>query len=319
MKIFVLKLLVFLLPVVLVAMIFEYGLSKVQNSYNIKRANLEKQLNTTEVLLIGNSRTLYGINPSYFSHQGYNLSNVSQTLFYIKELGVQYVPQMPELKCVIIDVSPTGFGSDLIDGKEHWRDYYYSQYWNIDFPENNWYDIKRYSKFFLYQPIQSCYYASRCFRVNLAPDLSPNGWLLVQPPKTKNFLTDSVAAIRASLINENSIQSRFAQNAANLENLVSIVTKQNVACVIITSPVYKTFSKYVDKSKFARGVATIKDICERYHCEYINYFDDDRFTIEDFADNDHFNYIGAIKYSKIINHEIVEKYCKNKMIKPFFK
>ena len=313
MKKFIYKSILFMIPVIIVAVIFEYGLSKVQNSYNFKRANLERQLNSIDVLLIGNSRTLYGVDPACFSHRGYNLSNISQTLFYIKELGIRYVPQMSNLKCVIIDVSQTSFGFDLIDGKEHWRDYYYTHYWDIDYPENNWYDIKRYSKFFLYQPIQSCYYASQLFEVNLAPNLYPNGWLRVEPPKTTDFLTETVAAKRAAINNELSKESRIAQNAAHLEELVAFLTRHNIACVIITSPVYKTFAKYVDKSKSARGLAIIKNICEKYNCEYFNYFEDGRFSIEDFADNDHFCYVGAKKYSKIINDEIVEKYCKDKL------
>ncbi len=310
MKKFIYKSLLFLIPVIIAAAIFEYGLSKVQNSYNYKRTNLERQSDSIEVLLIGNSRTLYGIDPAYFSQRGYNLSNVSQTLFYIKELGVRCIPKMPKLQCVIIDVSPTGFGFDLIDGKEHWRDYYYTQYWDIDYPENNWYDIKRYSKFFLYQPIQSCYYASRLFKVNLAPNLYPNGWLRVEPPKTKELLADTVAVRRATFLNEFSNDRRVVQNTANLDELVSFIKKRNIACVIITSPVYTSFSKYVDKSKYARGIAIINSICKKYHCEFFNYFEDNRFTIDDFADNDHFCYIGAEKYSKIINKEIVEKYCK---------
>lgn len=313
MKKFIYRSILFLLPVIFAAAIFEYGLSRVQNSYNYKRTNLESQLDSIEVLLIGNSRTLYGVDPAHFSHRGYNLSNVSQTLFYIKELGIRYVPKMPRLQCVIIDVSHTSFGFELIDGKEHWRDYYYTQYWDIDYPENNWYDIKRYSKFFLYQPIQSCYYASRFFKVNLAPNLYPNGWLNIEPPKTKNLLTDSVAVRRATMLNEISNDKRVTQNIAHLDELVSFITKKNIPCVIITSPVYKTFSKFTDKSRSVRGIAIINNICQKYHCEYINYFEDNRFAIEDFADNDHFCRIGAEKYSKIINTEIVEKYCKDNL------
>jgi hypothetical protein len=311
MKKLIYKSILFLLPVIVVACIFEYGLSNVQNSYNIKRSYLENQLPSIEVLLIGNSRTLYGVNPAYFSRTGYNLSNVSQTLYYIKELGIKYVPRMPKLKCVIIDISPTSFGVELIDGKEHWRDYYYTQYWNIDYPENNWYDIKRYSKFFLYQPIQSCYYASRFFEVNLAPNLANNGWLYVESPKTKKLITDSMGQKRAAFNNEIFQEDRFVNNVANLDKLVSTIVNNNVKCVLITSPAFKTFTKYIDKVNSERGFAAIKNISRKYHCPYFNYLYDDRFSIEDFSDNDHFCHIGAKKYSKIINDEIVDKYCKS--------
>ncbi len=310
MKKFLIRSALFLVPVILLLSILEYGLGKVQNTYNTKRNNLEKQLDSIEVLLIGNSRTLYGVNPAYFSRKGYNLSNISQTMFYISELGIRYVPQMPKLRCVIIEVSPQSLGVDLIDGKEHWRDFYYSQFWSIDYPENKWYDIKRYSKFFLYQPLQSCYYASRLFKVNLAQDLHRNGWLFVRSPKTREFINNDMGKKRAAFNEGVYKENRFQRNAALLEKLIVEIQKHHAVCILITSPAFETFTKYADKTIAKKRFQAIQRIADTYHCPYVNYFYDKRYTIDDYADNDHFCYIGAQKYSKIINAEIVEKYCQ---------
>ena len=80
--------------------------------------------------------------------------------------------------------------------------------------------------------------------------------------------------------------------------------------MIISSPVFSTYAKYVDKQKLERGMTVIRNICAKYDCDYHNYTRDTRFDIRDYADNDHFNFVGANKYSRIINEEIVETHCK---------
>jgi hypothetical protein len=55
----------------------------------------------------------------------------------------------------------------------------------------------------------------------------------------------------------------------------------------------------------------MNDLCLKYNAEYFDYFKDSRFTKGDFYDNDHLNYIGAGKFSRILDQDIVSKICQN--------
>jgi hypothetical protein len=65
----------------------------------------------------------------------------------------------------------------------------------------------------------------------------------------------------------------------------------------------------MDKTKVERGLTAVRRICAKYNCNYYNYLNDSRFCVSDYADNDHLSFIGAGKYSRIINYEIVERSC----------
>ena len=79
-KLFI-RLVIFALPFLVFASYLEYRLAGVPTSYSQKRYYLESQKNEIEVLSLGSSHGM-GINPAYFSVKGYNLSNVSQDIYY---------------------------------------------------------------------------------------------------------------------------------------------------------------------------------------------------------------------------------------------
>lgn len=305
MKTFALKSVLFLLPVLIIAGAFEYALTGVPNSYNKKRKFFESQLDSIEVLVLGNSRSLYSINPAYFSAKGYNLSHVSQSFYYMKEIGARYIPRMPRLKCVIIECTPGSFYTNLTRSIERWRTFYYLHYWDIDNRELQWYEVNRYSKFFLYEPKRSFYYATKLFDVDLARGMHPNGWEFMDTTNTKLWINDSTARVRAAFNDSNADPASVAENRKNLESLISVIRARKLDCVLISSPVYATYAKYMNRDKIQTGIKIAEELSSKYGCEYYNYLTDPRFELNDFSDNDHFNFIGARKYSRIINEEII--------------
>jgi hypothetical protein len=94
MKKFFLKLLCLLVPLLLFFIYLEFNLGKIPNSYSFKRECLEKRLDSIEVLVLGSSQVTYGINPNYFKLKGFNLSNISQSLYYDTRLTLKYVDKI---------------------------------------------------------------------------------------------------------------------------------------------------------------------------------------------------------------------------------
>ncbi len=122
-----LKILLVIGPLVLCLLLFEIGLSRVDNSYTFKKRLLHDQAHSIQVLVLGSSHAYYGINPDYFSLKGFNLANVSQPLRYDYALLERYAPKCPDLKVVIMAISDFSLGFRLADSGEYWRDSFYAQ------------------------------------------------------------------------------------------------------------------------------------------------------------------------------------------------
>ena len=301
------KILILLIPVLLVMALFEYKLGKISNLYNTKRASLEDQLDSINVLVLGNSQTLLGVNPDYFSQKGFNLSNMSQSIFYDKELCLKYIDRMKNLKCVIINVSYFSLWHQLHDDKEGWRDYFYTHFWDIRYPGLKWHDSKSYSLLMLYTPQEAVKYATHLFREDFSQNLDRNGWLGYDTLQNNAFISDSAGKARAEFHDGLCWPSRYNEIYSTLETLVDECRKHNVEVVFITTPVLPTYYTYTDPEIEIKNSAAIKGLCHKYSCQYFDYFRDNRFTVNDFYDNDHLNFIGATKLSRIIDADIVSK------------
>ena len=301
---FKIKLTIFLIPVFAIACFFEFELGKIPNSYNYKRTLLEKKLDSIEILILGNSKALYGINPEYLKNNAFNASNHAQTLYYDCEIASRYLDRIPNLKFVIIPITEITFENQLIDGPESWRDFFYSQFWGIDYPEINKLDIKYFSKIFLYSPKLSLEYALKHFDITLNMDIQTNGY------------AQSVNIIGKELLNINidgdlkkvrtSIKKyRFPENYYNFLKLISLIKNRNAIPIFLKMPVLPAYNKLIDLNKDQQQNLLINSIAKKYHCYYFNHFNDDRFETQDFQDLIHLNSNGARKFTKLFNHDIL--------------
>lgn len=307
MKKFVTRLLLFLLPLALLLGGLEWKLGTLTNTYAQKRTDLERQLSDIQILVLGPSNALHGIDPVYFSHKGYNLANASQTIFYDKALTLRYLDRMPALRLVIIPVTYNSMYTQLIDSRESFRCFFYSKYWGIEEPGLPRLDIRRYSKIALYTPQTTLDFLTSGFRVDLLKGLSNNGYLQYDTVDCLKNISYMLGAKRAELYRRMMKQEHYEENVALLTDLASSLRKRNIQVCFITTPVYLTFAKYCETSVLQANLDALRDICRFHGCGYRNYFNDQRFGITDFYDNDHLNNTGAAKFSKILNEEIVNR------------
>lgn len=305
MKRLLIKATIFLIPLIIIAFIIEYSLGRIPNTYNVKRQSLESQLDSIQVLVVGSSQAIFGINPAYFSKKGFNLANTSQSLFYDKELILKYIDRMPQLKYVLINFSYFSLGTQVSDGIEPWRDAYYYQYWGIKYPETSWFEFKLYSKTFLYTPKNALLYASKLFKIDLSTNLATNGYQFRDTLNNYKEISDSLGLSRVKIHDNYYFVRNEDNNKATLEQIIREIKKRGVIPVIVTPPVYKTYATHCDKSRLKSNTLFIDSLCSKYGCRYFNYFEDTRFTIRDFSDNDHLNFVGAMKFTKILDSEIV--------------
>ena len=306
MKKFLVRLFIFLTPVIIVIGLWEYGLSKIQNSYSLKRAQLEAQAPKIEVLVLGGSFTLRGVNPDYFNMKGYNAANVEQSIFYDTRIALKYLDEMTSLKVVLISVSYNTMWWQTCDGKEPFRDYFYADYWGIRYPAIKWYDINIYSRILQYGNFTAFQMALRKFQVNLVQDYRDNGWA----PKMRETLpiNDSIGLAMAMDRKKEFKRENLDSNIHDLTHLLEELKKHKISAVFYTPPVTTSNYKFMEQNRLKTMDSVMTNLCNAYNCKWYDYHKDSRFTDTDFKDVGHLNPDGATKFSEIINEEILEKY-----------
>jgi hypothetical protein len=306
MKKFLINAVLFLLWVTsitsVVIIVFEKKLGGITNSYNLKRHQLESQADSIQVLVLGTSQSLHGINPAYFNLKGYNASNTAQSFYFDEQIALRYLDKMPRLKYVLISISDYTFGYEIIDGNEEWRDYFYAQCWDIKFPEIKSSDLRLHSKILLYTPEISLGYALQGFHVNLTDNYTDKGWAKM----IEHTDIDDINGLKR-VQSHNSVyhSNRYGSIKSMLDTLLFELKKRNITPVLFVPPVTSNYNKYADKEKLKIMYNTISELCKKYKCKYYDYLTDSRFLVSDFGDCDHLNSTGAEKFSKILNEDIL--------------
>lgn len=304
MKKFIIKLVIFLIPVVGFIALWEYGLGKLQNSYKLKRSQLEAQAPKIEVLVLGGSFSLRGVNPEYFSMKGYNVANVQQSIYYDTRIALKYLDKMPSLKVVLIAVSY----NSLWWQTENFRDYFYADYWDIKYPTIKWYDLTRYSKILQYGNGQAINFAFHGFKTNLVAGYSDNGYAYATKQGKYNLINDPDAEEAELRYDKYGKQENLYSNITDIRSLMDELTRRHIHGMFFVPPITGILSKYLEKGKVRTMDSLLSVLSVEYNTQWFNYQDDPRFSDSDFKNISHLNSDGATKFSKIINEEILQKY-----------
>jgi hypothetical protein len=306
-KIFVLKAFVFLLPLGLAALFVEIQLGKIPNSYSKKRQDLTEQASDIEILVAGNSQSMYGINPQYLSAKSYNLANSSQSLYYDKRLILAHLDKMPRLRTVVLPISYFSLYFQLGESKEAWRDFYYDRFWDIAADYLPLFESKRYSYTMLYTPKETVRYIAQGFKVDFTEGFRKDGFFESDSLGNGHLRTEQAGLSRIqehhALINE----KRFAEIQADLEDFVKTLKAKNIAVIFVLMPVWKTYAAHSRLDICQRNEQTLADLSYRYGCQFFNSWADSRFEEQDFRDCDHLNKSGSEKFTKILNDLLLLK------------
>jgi hypothetical protein len=290
----------YLLPIFLVFIVFELFYRLVPNNYTLKAINIPKNYDKAEVLIFGNSHTFYGLNPEHFDKPTFNISNVSQTLYFDNLLFENYIDKFKKVKSIIMNVDY--FTLSEIDNceEDNWRKYYYEYYYNLKIPTISKYNHQR---FFLS--------STRDFNSNLKlvwryiqngtlVDCDSFGFGINYKFENKVKLTPKDYIHRA-ISHENNLVD-FTKNSNRLQRIINNCTTKNIKVILVTMPVTSGYSSRVNQVKLNKIISVCKKLEEKNNnVFYINLFNDNRIKDEDFFDADHLHDKGAIKCSLLIN------------------
>jgi hypothetical protein len=312
MKRFAKNILVYVLPMVLILTYFETQLPSVANNYSKKKMLLERSMSETEVLILGSSLSYYGIDPSFFMARGFNLSLVSQSIFYDFQLISKYESQMPKLRLCMIAIDYFTMEYNLGKSPEYWRMFFYERYFGIplESKDRDW-DIKRYSLIRLYGGRESLRLARKRFKVDLVPDMKDNGFFQNANAAGQRWNSNSENGERIAYHHSIMDSENIETNITNLENIVRLLRLNDVIPALVTLPATSAYSSSINQDKYRSMLDRLNSVCGRYNVVYRNYLFDDRFTSSDFIDADHLSPEGAEKFSRLLNEEMVVPLLKH--------
>ncbi len=298
------KLFVFLLPMFLVWGSVEIFYRKLPNNYTVKNEYVNKHSNEIETLLFGSSHCLYGLNPTFFSENTFNFSNVSQTLYFDKLLFENYMDKLPKLKQVVFCIEYTNLSQEDNTQDDLFRKYFYQSYMNLEVPIVSSFDPKKYSLALTRSLGQSIDLMLRYNKNGTLVDCDDNGYGN-NYKKINRISPDLVGKARAKSHEDGLLD--FTLSKSRIDEIIKECKKRNIKVLILSIPQSKAYTQNLNQEK----LKLVFETCRQFELEnkgdvqYLNLFCDTRFVDEDFYDSDHLNEVGAEKCSKIVDNFLV--------------
>ncbi len=281
----------------------EILLRNIPNDYQRKKHYLDKHSHQIETLILGNSHSLYGLNPDYFSTKTFNASHITQTLYYDFEILKKYQEKLTNLKTVVLSISYFTLFSKLEVDPEYWRVKNYVIYYGLNSSKpltdhfevlGNRFDvnISRLIDFYI--------------KGNPAILTTTSGWGTNYNSINAQDLiqTGSSAAKRHTKddLYSDQCQEIFSENVGILNAIIRWANENDVTVLLFTPPAFESYRKRLNSEQLTTTIETTTEICSQYdNCIYRNFLDDPSFVPEDFYDADHMSEIGAEKLSKLTN------------------
>ena len=309
MKKFIIKSILFLIPVLLFTIFLENLIRSVPNDYSIKKEYLDKNSAKIEVLILGSSHTYFGIDPEYLKLKSYNCAYISQSVDYDFEILRKYKTRLKHLKYIVIPIDYFSLYSRLEEGTEKWRIKNYNVYYNV----NSSGPFKLSNHFELLNGKVS----DNIMRVNLYYKEHKNdnitcngsGWGTIYKSENSLNLTETgkAAAKRHTIKIQDNIY--YQENIKTLKSIIQLAEEINAKVIFITSPAYKTYTANLEPNQLKGTIGFMnKTAKDNRNVMYYNLLEDKSFIDKDFYDADHLNEIGAkklsLKIDHIINYEI---------------
>ncbi|PZR14722.1 MAG: hypothetical protein DI539_18710 [Flavobacterium psychrophilum] len=290
----------------IIIIIFVWGANEafyrfVPNNYTVKNKNIVNKYDDCEVLILGNSHAFFGLNPRFFDMNTFNLSNVSQTLFFDKLLLEKHLKHFKKLKYVILTVEYTTLSHSDNHPEMQWRKYFYEAQMGLHTGQINWFDIKKYSLALVPPTSINTTSIMTYFKQGTIAQCESFGFAAnIGVLSTYNNPTAAIDKMKqhedGSLL--------FDRNLGRIKDIVKKCSQKGVKVILVNMPVTTYYADNVNPEKRFKIVNSCNELALENNLNYINLFQDKAFDNKDFYDVDHLNIVGAKKCSQLINQYI---------------
>ncbi|MGF1556905.1 hypothetical protein [Paucihalobacter sp.] len=291
---------IFLLPIVIVFIGMEFLLRNIPNSYQFKADFMQKNAQDIEVLILGNSHSFYGVNPKYLEDSAFNLSHVSQSLEVDLATLRAYLPEMKQLKKIVLRLSYDTLFEVLSETDESWRYKDYRLYTDVDLN----YKITHYSEVLSVSLKENIKRLNNFYVKNIdALNCNVYGW----GNDASSVLSKDLISTGPKVAKKHTAETNFflSQNLKSLNDIIELCQQNSIEVILVTFPCYNSYTENLNEYQLKTTIETGENMDRVFkNCTYLNFMNDDRFKAEHFFDADHLNDKGAKLFSEILNTQL---------------
>lgn len=303
MKKFLIYIGVFSLSLILLAGGIEYMLRQVPNSFSYKKLLLEKKRNEIKTLILGNSVVNYGINPTFLCDSTYNFALSGQWFHFNQLMLERYINKMPNLKNIIWGIASYSLWMDDIDDVDI---VYHNIYMDIRANDNllpmseliqlRGYALRKWSKYYLANGV-TMYCDSLGFDNSYLPEKRSKHWLEDIPALVKH---------QCSWKDKDKYGELYRANIRRMHEVAKLCHERGIHLYLVMPPIHPDYYRLADKKQLELTLKAASEIASQWNnVSCYNYFNDYRFTDDDFYDGNHLNStVGATKFSKILKNDL---------------
>lgn len=293
MNCFIKKMLIYLLPIALVAIGMELYVESIPNSYIYKRSYMDRHIADIKTLVLGSSYAYDGIDAKVLEHT-FNLANSSQCFEDDYRLLQRYIMQMDSLERVILPMSYSSL--QMVSSSN--RRCYYTIYMNL-YPRwplskysmecfNLELMLKKMAKYLLNEDVVRC--DSLGQRLGHTLSDRPLNW-----KNTEELIAND------SFVGQ-SAMAYVEENRLWLEQIAELCDKRCVTLWLVAMPVMSDYRMGMPQEQIAQMERIMQEITMRYDCVQVCDYQEWG-SEEDFWNATHINTHGALRLTReLVNH-----------------
>ncbi|MBL6444753.1 hypothetical protein JMN32_00425 [Fulvivirga sp. 29W222] len=305
MRKFLINLLLFFVPLIVIYISLEVINRKIPNEYSAKIKNFEDEINNIEVLVFGSSHALRAVNPEFIDYYTYNMAMVSQTLQLDYAVFEKYKEELKNLKVLVLTISHFTLSTGLNEGEIANRISYYHHFYGL--PLISRLKVDNYSVLPAIGYKRATWGFLNYFLKFKVSNVKTNKYGFMGEG---GFLAkDSISFVKVGKEAANRHEDHsydFNENIKLLKKMIDWSKKHNIKVVLIEVPKTNEYERNLDQDKAALIDSTL-DILQKSNSN-VSYFDfTNHYKNKSFFRNaDHLNEAGAREFSLLLNTKISE-------------
>lgn len=295
-KRFIVKTLLFALLAGSLLMAGEWMVRRQPTSYTSKARFLLHNGESVATLILGPSHAYYGLKPQLLGDSVFNLANVSQTPDYDRELLERYIDSMPNLRLLILNITPFTFREPSLDdgpGRNLAVNY------KVGMDINRHSDLSTYNFFLSDFPtyrkkmkgILGMASGNRCDSLGfgLGYDLEARDphWKGKAERRAQDFNVPSSAEVRS-------------QMAGEYDRMLRLCRERGIKTAFVITPIHPVLRRLFRTDLLPEMRAVTDSLARTDQAPVFDFMEDPRFDDSAFFDLDHLSSRGADTLSRIL-------------------
>ena len=297
MRKFLLHIVLFFIPVVIILVGAEVFVRSIPNSYMLKEQWIQRNGNTVKTLLLGNSHGYFALMPSAMGDSVFNLCNVSQRLEYDYFLLRHYAESCQNLKRVVLVADNSNLFDVPMEEDEPARVTYYQLYMGYrGHSMLSCYGFELANMTYAFQKVKSYFLEGDKFWCD---SLGWGNGYLASMRNPDDFVYENIR------------QHHFAnwestrRNRDYMDSIAAWCQQHRIELLLLQTPVCGDYTRKAAPWQLRLVNAMVDSCCAQYGAQKRDYSCDPRFRDTDFFDSDHLSDQGARKFSAILAHDLL--------------